>query len=257
MVKEQPNSLSLLTYNIQAASMTTSYRDYVTKGWRQLWPHRHQVQHLNAIGSLLGHYDFIGLQEVDGGSFRSGFINQTCYLAGRAGMPFWFSRPNRNVGNYAKHSNGLISRYEPSRCLHRKLPGVPGRGLLIAEYDYGDEALAVIVVHLALGGQSQRRQLEYIRKLARQYPHCIILGDFNRTANTRPMRDLLSYGFVDGCQEGMTFPSWRPRRKIDYILVSKELEICSSEVVEYYLSDHLPVRLEVRLPETVKLSPQP
>ena len=135
------HTLNLLTYNIQAASQTSSYREYVTKSWKQLIPHRHQLHNLNAIGDILGEYDFVGLQEVDAGSFRSGFINQTRYLAGKAGFPFWFTQPNRDYGHIAKHSNGLLSRYQPSHCVHRKLPGMPGRGLLIAEFGYGGKLI--------------------------------------------------------------------------------------------------------------------
>jgi len=246
-------TLYLLTYNIQAGSQTTSFRDYVTKSWKQILPHRLQMHNLNAIGDLLEDYDFVGLQEVDGGSFRSGFVNQTRYLAGRAGFSYWFTQANRNMGHLAQHSNGLLSRYSPSKCFHRRLPGMPGRGILIAEYGYGQEIMAVIVVHLSLGGHSQRRQVDFILKLADQYPHSIILGDFNRSSDSKLMQKFVTAGYQDCSSDAPTFPSWKPRRKIDYILVSEGLEICSSEVVEYHLSDHLPIELKVILPETVRL----
>jgi endonuclease/exonuclease/phosphatase family metal-dependent hydrolase len=250
---KENRTLSLLTYNIHSGSQTGSYRDYLTKGWKQILPHRHQMHNLDAIGDFLEKFEFVGLQEVDGGSLRSGFVNQTRYLADRSGFPYWFAEPNRNMGQLAKHSNGLLTRYPPSKCQHRRLPGVPGRGILIAEYDYGAEILAIIVVHLALGGNSQRRQVEYIRKIADQYPYSIILGDFNRSADSELMKRLFDAGYRDSCPEALTFPSWKPRRKIDYILVSGGLEVCSSGVVEYYLSDHLPIQLKVILPDTVTL----
>ena len=246
-------TLSLLTYNIQSGSHTGSYREYVTKGWKQLLPHRLLTNTLDAIGDLLEDYDFVGLQEVDGGSLRSGFVNQTRYLAGRAGFPFWFAQPNRNIGHLGQHSNGLLSRYPPSRCFHRPLPGMPGRGILVAEYDYGVDTLGVIVVHLSLGGHSQRRQIDYVREIADQYPYSIILGDFNLTAKSKSMKKLFAAGYHDSCSDALTFPSWKPRRKIDYILVSEGLQVCSSEVVDYHLSDHLPIQLKVILPDTVKL----
>jgi endonuclease/exonuclease/phosphatase family metal-dependent hydrolase len=247
------HTLNLLSYNIQAASQTSSYREYVTKGWKQLLPNRHQLHNLNAIGEMLGSYDFVGLQEVDAGSFRSGFINQTRYLAGKAGFPYWFTQPNRNMGHIAKHSNGLLSRFEPSSCRHCKLPGMPGRGILVAEYSQGYETLAVIVVHLALGGRSQRRQFDFILKLSEQYPHVIILGDFNIEPDSKEMIGLLSSRGLQDSSEALTFPSWKPRRKIDYILVSESMQVCTSEVVDYHLSDHLPIELKVFLPESVQL----
>lgn len=251
--KETDHSLNLLTYNVQAASQTSSYREYVTKGWKQLIPHRHQLHNLNAIGDVLGDYDFVGLQEVDAGSFRSGFINQTRYLAGKGGFPFWFTQPNRDYGHLAKHSNGVLSRYQPTHYMHRKLPGMPGRGMLVCEFSYGVETLAVIVVHLALGGRSQRRQFDFIREISDQYPYVVILGDFNKEPDSKEMTGLLAHGGFKDSSDAWTYPSWKPRRKIDYILVSENMDVCSSEVVDYHLSDHLPIQLRVSLPETVQL----
>jgi len=246
--------LRLLSYNIQTGSRTSRYRHYVTRSWRQIIPNRTQLVNLEAISELLVDYDFVGLQEVDGGSFRSSFINQTGYLAVKAGFNFWFSEPNRNVGQLAKHSNGLLSRYLPSACRHVKLPGLPGRGALVSEFDYGQETLAIIVVHLALGGQSQKQQFDYLLHLSREYPYCIIMGDFNKEPDSKLVDDLLlEGGWKESSQQVPTFPSWRPKRKIDYILVSENLQVRSSSVVDYPLSDHLPIALEVQLPDSVQL----
>lgn len=246
-------TLNLLTYNIQAASQTSSYRDYVTKSWKQLIPHKHQLHNLNAIGNMLADYDFVGLQEVDGGSFRSGFVNQTRYLAGKGNFPFWFTQPNRNMGHFAKHSNGILSRYQPTRSMHRKLPGMPGRGILVSEFSYGYETLAIIVAHLALGGRSQRRQIDFILDTVSHYPYAIVLGDFNKEPDSKDMIRLLSQGGFKDSNQDLTYPSWKPRRKIDYILVPENMNVQASEVVDYHMSDHLPIQLQVRLPETVQL----
>lgn len=253
---ENNQTLNLLSYNIQAASQTSCYRHYVTKSWKQLIPHKHQLHNLNAIGNLLADYDFVGLQEVDGGSFRSGFVNQTRYLAGKGNFPFWFTQPNRNMGHFAKHSNGILSRYQPTRSMHRKLPGMPGRGILLSEFSYGYETLAIIVVHLALGRRSQRQQIDFLLDTASQYPYVIVLGDFNKEPDSKDMIKLLAEGgFIDSSR-GLTYPSWKPRRKIDYILVSDNMKVQTSEVVDYHMSDHLPIRLQVLLPQTVQLEGQ-
>lgn len=250
-------TLKLLTYNIQSGSYTCSYREYLTKSWKQLLPHRNQASNLDQIARLLQDFDIVGLQEVDGGSLRSGFVNQTAYLAEKGNFDFWFTQPNRNIGQLGQHSNGLLSRFQPSGCMHMRLPGLPGRGMLVAEFAYGAEVLAIMVVHLALGGRSQKNQIDYILKIAEAYPHTIILGDFNRSASARHMRKLTQNGYRDSCLDALTYPSWNPRRKIDHIFVSEHLLVSSSEVVEYHFSDHLPIRLTVNLPETVCLQAEP
>ena len=45
-----------------------------------------------------------------------------------------------------------------------------------------------------------------------------------------------------------TFPSWRPRRAIDHILVGDELETQGFSTVPLRVSDHLPVALTLGVP---------
>jgi endonuclease/exonuclease/phosphatase family metal-dependent hydrolase len=50
-----------------------------------------------------------------------------------------------------------------------------------------------------------------------------------------------------------TFPSWRPQRNIDHILVTPTLQVDNARVLNYSLSDHLPIEMEITLPEPVRL----
>src|SRR3546814_9526996 len=71
---------TLLTCNIQAGSRTASYGDYITRGWSNVLPAGKRGM-LDAFARLITSYDLVGLQESDPGSLRSGFMNQTHYLA--------------------------------------------------------------------------------------------------------------------------------------------------------------------------------
>ena len=55
-------------------------------------------------------YDVVALQESDAGSLRTGFTNQTEYLARQSCFPYWLDQTNRHLGHFAKHSNGLLIR---------------------------------------------------------------------------------------------------------------------------------------------------
>lgn len=242
--------MRLLTYNIQAGTNTANYKDYVTKGWRQVLPHNERVANLDAIAEVISGYDIVGLQEVDDGSLRTGFLNQTQYLAERAGFPFWSHQPNRKVGNLASTCNGLLSRLRPFEVHDHKLPGrIPGRGALAAYYRKGTETLIVVVVHLALGRRSRRAQLDFVRKLIAPHSHVVVMGDMNASLAAEEMQD-----FLDTCGLGLptadahTFPSWRPQRGIDHILVSNSLAVERFEVLDLVLSDHRPVAMNVVLP---------
>ena len=242
--------LRLLTYNIQAGTTTTNYRDYVTRGWRQVLPHQQRVNNLDVIAELASQFDIVGLQEVDGGSLRTGFINQTQYLAERAGFPFWSQQSNRRVSKLARTCNGLLSRIRPSEVHDYKLPGrIPGRGALAACYGNGPNALLVIVVHLALGRRSRRSQLAFLREIIQQHLHVVIMGDMNAPLSNAEMIQFIdSSGLSVPANGEHTFPSWRPQRGIDHILISSSLTVERCEVLELSVSDHRPLAMDLCLP---------
>ena len=96
--RQGEQKIRLLTFNIQAGTSTARYHHYVTHSWRQVLPHTQRVENLDAIAAFASSFDMVALQEVDSGSLRSGYINQSRYLANHAGMPFWCHQSNRRVG---------------------------------------------------------------------------------------------------------------------------------------------------------------
>lgn len=249
--------LHLLSYNIQAGIYTRQYSEYVTKSWKHVLPHRERLHNLSRIAAMLHDFDFVGLQEVDAGSLRSGFVDQTEYLAYHARFPYWYKQVNRNLGRLARHSNGMLSRLRPSEITEYKLPGLPGRGAVMVELETTDNSiLAVCILHLALGRRARRRQLDYVRGLAARYPYLILMGDFNCDCNSQPLKDLVASTDLRGLDcELKTFPSWSPRRNLDHILASENLQILEARVLDYPLSDHLPLSMTVALPKGVQLAP--
>ena len=73
--------IRLLSFNIQVGISTSAYRHYVTRSWKHLLPHQERYRNLEKIGFLLNDFDIVALQEADGGSLRSGYINQVQQLA--------------------------------------------------------------------------------------------------------------------------------------------------------------------------------
>jgi len=247
--------MRLLSYNIQAGADTRRYHEYVTHGWRQWLPHRDQLQNLNYISHLLKDFDLVGLQEVDSGSLRSGFIDQTEYLAMQAGFPYWFKQINRRLGKLAQHSNGVLSRVRPSDIREHKLPGLPGRGAMLMEFRTTEKPLGICIMHLALGRRARMRQFSYISELVSHYSHLVMMGDFNCECGSQEFRHLLDKTDLRGSAcDMMTFPSWRPNRKLDHILASPSLKLAKAEVINYAHSDHLPISVELELPENVALA---
>jgi endonuclease/exonuclease/phosphatase family metal-dependent hydrolase len=252
-------SLRVMSYNIQGGIETTLYRHYVTRGWRHILPDAERQGNLNRIAQLAAEYDLVGLQEVDAGSFRSGFINQVEYLARQSKFPCWYSQTNRNLGKFAQHSNGILSRFRPFEVSEHKLPGmIPGRGALLMRFGSSEMSLDVVIVHLALGQRTRMRQLDYVGELLGDSRHAIVMGDFNCRSHSVEIERLCARGdLCEPLHDLHTFPSWRPQANIDHILVSPSLTVEHAEVLDHPLSDHLPVVMRVGLPEHLKLLPWP
>jgi len=241
--------LRLLSFNVQVGINTQRYHHYLTRSWQHVLPHAGRAGNLQRIGDLLADFDLVALQEVDGGSLRSGYVNQVEYLAQQGAFPYWYQQLNRNLGRFAQHSNGVLSRLRPTLLEDHPLPGPPGRGAIFLRLGEGENALGVVMMHLALGARTRTRQLAYIRERVSEFRHLVLMGDMNTHAvdllEDSPLRDL---GLI-APQVEATFPSWRPQRCLDHILLSSELELGRVHVLSQPISDHLPVAVEIRLPE--------
>src|ERR1700682_1187996 len=155
--------LQLLSCNILAGGSMSRYRDYFTQSWKQVLPARSKRGNLDNFAKLLADFDLVGLQEADAGSLRSGFLNQTQYLAEAAGFAYWSHQPNRKVAQFAASSNGLLTRIEPTAVVDYHLPGpIPGRGALWVRFGAGEQSLVVVIAHLSLGPSARKRQFEFI-----------------------------------------------------------------------------------------------
>lgn len=249
--------LRLLSFNIQVGIHTRAYRQYVTKGWQHLLPHDGRNRNLARIAGWVSDYDIVGLQEVDGGSLRSGYTNQVEALSLAGGFPYWYAQTNRDLGRWAQHGNGLLSRIRPSALEDHPLPGtIPGRGALFVRLPYAGSEVLVVLLHLSLGRVSQQRQLAYVAERVQHARHVIVMGDMN-THLRHLLEDspLCGLGFKPSTQFAPTYPAWRPEVALDHILVSDGLRIQSYATLDCRVSDHLPVAVEIALdPASTKSS---
>lgn len=246
-MRTQP--LTLLSCNIQAGASTARYRDYITRGWSNVLPHGKRAS-LDQIAELVSSADLIGLQESDPGSLRSGFMNQTHYIAERSGLPYWIHQPNRRVGAIASSANGLLSRWPLREVFDHPLPGrLPGRGVLLARLGDGEQALHVAVAHLSLGRPSRIAQLSFLADLLSGIKHVVLMGDFNCPPDCPEMEVLYRRTGLRPPKVAVpTFPSWKPRRALDHILTSLPSATSAIEAVPAARSDHLAVILRLQVP---------
>jgi endonuclease/exonuclease/phosphatase family metal-dependent hydrolase len=122
---------------------------------------------------------------------------------------------------------------------------------VVAQFPLADgNSLAIGIVHLALGWRSRKRQLDYLAGLTQTHPLLVLMGDFNCGSRSRNLRAMVRGTGMHGLDYTLkTFPSWRPRRNLDHILVSASLRIVSVHVIDFPLSDHLPLSMTLGLPD--------
>lgn len=252
---QQPRkSIKLLSYNAQVGISCSKYQDYLIQSWRHVLPDSSRQNHLREISNYLSNYDVVALQEVDSGSLRTQYFDQVSYLAQSAGFPYWYHQTTRNLGKFAAHSNALLTKFPASQIVKHKLPGkISARGALQACFGEQDKQLVVLSIHLSLRPGTRRKQLAYISQLVKEYSYFVIMGDMNCSGpqvKTEWNRHGLSV--KSDARLGATFPSWKPKHHFDQIWISSNLNIIKSEVLNFGVSDHLPVSIEIELPEKIR-----
>lgn len=242
-------SLHLLSLNMQVGLHTSRYRHYVTRSWQHVLPNRSAAVNLERIAMLAARYDIVALQEADAGSLRTAQLNQVAFLAERAGLPYWHSAVTRDLRPVAQHCLGCLSRWPLEFVKYHPLPGwLPGRGALEVEIrppGYG--ALRVIIVHLALGRRARARQLHFLATLIPARTDTIVLGDLNCSSREFSAHGGVRDAGLQGVHDEHTYPSWRPTRSLDHILVTPRVEVIAATTLTERVSDHLPVAVEIQL----------
>ena len=240
--------LKIISSNIQAGSITRAYSEYVTRSWSHILPNGKQGN-LDSLAQTYEPFDLVGLQECDPGSMRSGFSNQSDYLAQKANFPYSSHQATRRISRFAGSGNAMLSRIPPKKIEHFVLPSrIPGRGVLLAEFGSGQSNWHVAITHLSLSANARRVQIAYLSELLADKKRLILMGDFNCDLVAPEMSRLFQFTQLQMPEIILpTFPSWAAKRPIDHILVGG----MSSANYQTYIaagSDHLAVALEFDAP---------
>lgn len=200
--------------------------------------------------------DIIGLNEVDKHfSKRSLNKNQISWLANHLNMEHAFS-PSISIqskgSNMRQYGNALLSRYpiiSKKTHLFNNISGIiEGRSLLDTTIQIQRQLFQVNVTHLSLNPFIHKKQIDFIVNQCHKYSHPIIMmGDLNMKPGSRGWRKLTNVfqdaWDISGQGEGFTYPSLRPRTRLDYIFVSQNIKVIDAKVVTKMpiASDHLPL----------------
>lgn len=196
--------------------------------------------------------DVIALQEVDRETYRSGRADLAAVAAGACGMAHVFGASRWFPGG--RYGNAILARGTITAATVTTLPKVPAsrpwrerRIALEAAVCVDGQELWVANAHLSVPLAQNQVQLDFLLQHLRGRPRPqILVGDLNR---------LLGLVGQEAERSGMRaahhaagFPAHKPKRAIDHVIASPELEVVATEVRQTPMSDHaaLIVDLAVR-----------
>ena len=190
--------------------------------------------------------DIVGLIEVDIGSVRSGRVNQAEAIAAALGH---YSSYECKYGEESVNQYLPILRKQANAFLAG--PGVTGERFhyfdtgikrLIIELELDD--VCIFLVHLALKYRQRQYQLRYLHDLiAKSHKPVIVTGDFNTFWGTHEIYLFMRAAGLRSANEKNlpSFPARIPRIELDFVLVSKEIEVTNFQVPDVRFSDHRPI----------------
>ncbi len=166
--------------------------------------------------------DVVALQEVDKGTERIGGVDSPEEIAKLAGGYHAFFASAMNYGG-GQYGNAILSKKKPLDVSSLPLPGTEEpRVIIIAEFD----DFYFCSLHLSLDSASRVEACRIIAETARTFVRLndkpfYIAGDFNLTPKSLEMRILADNFGILSSYQFHTFPSDRPDRTLDYIMVYK------------------------------------
>ncbi len=249
----QAATLKLLTLNM-AHGRRDSFNQAMLSGSAIL-------ENLDELASVLRRVDadVVALQEADGPSVWSGRFDHVDYLANAAGYT-WDAHSRHVRGKRITYGTALLSRIAFQEVISHDFPESPptlrkgftlGRVLWQPDADKAPVNVDILSVHLDFSRKSVREQ--QIRDIlavleSREYP-VIILGDFNSNwlSSDSVVRRLAECGSTRVYEpQAINLGTYNEgRHRLDWVLLSGDLDFKRYQVLPDVLSDHRAVYVEI------------
>lgn len=142
-------------------------------------------------------------------------------------------------------SNAILSKHKINQKTVIYFHEGIKRAVIRTKIIFGKE-LSVILVHLALGEKTREKQIKELEKIVKRNKGPVILtGDFNAYQGPSEIEELIkSSGLNYHKIKSKTFPTYKPKERIDYILTSDNIKVKNFKILPIKESDHLPILLD-------------
>lgn len=202
--------------------------------------------------------DVVALQEADGPSSWSGNFDHVSRLASATDLSFSFRgdhNPFDLFGVELSSGTALVSRLpldEPrSQAFESNWRDTKGFVVAAVEVPGAGVTVDVVSLHLDFLNPVERREqiLALTAALEGRDRPLVILGDMNCAGTAEAFRLFEEHLDVRPYRPELdepTFPAGAPARRIDWVLISEELEFTGYRTLQARLSDHLGVVADIR-----------
>jgi len=191
--------------------------------------------------------DIVGLNEMRGAGSDAEFEAQVEKLAELSGMPYYYFAKAIEVKGKGPYGNGLLSKKPILKAETVMIPDpVKEKGgryetrcLLKAEIEGG---ITVLVTHMGLHPDERKNAVATVLSHVTD-SKCVLMGDFNMEPSDEilsPIYNVMQDTAVMLDSAKLSFPSDAPKVKIDYIFVSRGVEVVSADIPAIVASDHRP-----------------
>ena len=253
--------VKLVCYNIEYCEGIEGIWYQYFEFWRMFFPPKGVDQQIVDALKLLN-LDILALVEVDTGSFRSkkdevvffkeklnmkNFVEKVKYPL-HGWLKFFHYVPVIN-----KQANAIISQYKISNIRYHIFHEGTKRVVIEATI-HCPKKVTLLLAHLALGSKTRAKQVKELIKIVNNIKNPVILmGDFNTFNGISEIKNLMEKTHLkdkiklDKSSIRLTQPTWHPRRRLDYVLVSKKIKVKKYKILNYPFSDHMPLFVEFNL----------
>lgn len=197
--------------------------------------------------------DVVGLKEMRGLGTDIEYTAQVEKLAELTDMPYYYFAKAIDVKGKGPYGNGILSKKPILRAETVMIPDpirekggrYETRCVLKAELEGG---VTVLVTHMGLHPDERKNAVAAVLEHITENK-CVLMGDFNMEPNDEllsPIYNAMQDTAVAFDSAKLSFPSDAPKVKIDYIFVSRDAKVVSSDIPAIVASDHRPHTASVK-----------
>jgi endonuclease/exonuclease/phosphatase family metal-dependent hydrolase len=257
--RQQPDAIRVITLNLAHGRADSPHQVGL--------PRAQYEENIDRAAALIRDHgaDVVALQEADGASAWSGRFDHVQRFVEKAELPHLFHGLHFEVGIgdlRVAYGTAIASRTALGNTESKRFRGDPvhAKGFVMADVELAGKGVTIVSLHLHSGNREIRRNqaAQIIEALRERRESLIVAGDFNcgwldeGDALRRITTALDLEAFEPERRDLDTFRSANPLTRLDWILISRDLEFVSYRVLPDRVSDHLAVEADISCQQSDK-----